>query len=203
MLNDYLKEYAHVHISYAMIGKDAATETKKVLKKIADYLSQHDWKCNPATIDNKTIAMGAFFEMFAHNIGGDMPAMYCYYFSTLVARDVNIPEKSRLEGNKYRAFITFKNMNKWDRIIMMARLAPMSEYKGHLDESSFFDILLLSDVYKAWDIDPDSSMLASLKRQAPSVARNHPQINKQQAIVEGELAHDAVFGIIETLVRKF
>ena len=72
----------------------------------------------------------------------------------------------------------------------------MAEYKGHLDESSFFDLLLLSDVYKAWDVDPSSDMLTSLKRQASNVARLHPNYTKQQIIAEGELAHQAVFKMI-------
>lgn len=202
MLNNLIKEYARVRVSYEIAGKDPIQEVQKVLNKIANYLSQHEWKCNPSSIENNTWAMCVFFEMFANKIGGDMPALLCYYFSTLIARDTNLPLNSRLEGNKHRAFIIFKNMDNWDRIIMMARLAPMAEYKGHLDENSFFDILLLGDVYKAWDVDPDSAMLSSLKRQTPNVARNHPQFSRQQVMTESELAHEAVFHIIESLVTK-
>lgn len=84
----------------------------------------------------------------------------------------------------------------------MACLTPIAEYKGNLDENSFFDILLLADVYKAWDIDPDSAMLADLKRQAPNVAMNHPNLNKEQVQMEGFLAHEAVFRIIENLITQ-
>ena len=202
MLNQLIKEYARVHVSYAMVGTDGSQEIVNVLHKIENYLSKQKWQCNPAEIENKIWAMCAFFEMLSRKIGGDMPAMLCYYFSTLVSKDCTLPEKSRLEGNKHRAFVVFKTMDDWDRIYMMARLAPMAEYKRNLDEGSFFDILLLSDVYKAWDVDPDSSLLANLKRQAPNVARNHPNITKHQAMIEGELAHEAVFGIIENLVTS-
>ena len=200
MLNNLIKEYTRVRVSYEIAGRDGTTEIIKVLNKIENHLSQNEWKCNPATIENDTWAMCVFFEMFFRKIGGDMSAMMCYHFSSLVAKDVNLPEKSQLEGNKYRSFIIFKNMDKWGRIFMTARLAPVAEYKGHLDEYSFFDVLLLGDVYKAWNVDPDSSMLANLKRQAPNVARNHPNITRQQAIKESELAHEAVFRIIESLV---
>lgn len=200
MLNSLIKEYGRVRLSCEFSGKDATEEIVKVLQKVNNYLSDHGWKCNPSTIEDNTWAMCMFFEMFAHKIGGAVPAMMCYYFSTLVANDMSIPEHLRLGGNKYRAFVVFKNMDNWDRIIMMARLTPIGGYNGNLDEGSFFDILLLGDVYQAWDVDPNSTMLANLKRQAPNVARNHPDITRQQAIVEGNLAHEAVFRIIEPLV---
>lgn len=198
MLNNLIKEWARVRVANEMVGNKGTEELAKVLHNVTSYLSSHDWKCDPATIDNNTWAMCMFFEMFAYKIGGDTPAMMCYYFSSLVANDKNIPENQRLEGNKYRAFIVFKNMSKWDDIITMARLAPM--YKGNLDASSFLDILLLSDVYKAWDVDPNSAMLTNLKNQAPNVARNHPNITKQQSLVEGSLAHEVLFSIIKDLV---
>ena len=60
----------------------------------------------------------------------------------------------------------------------------------------------MSDVYKAWDSDPDSPMLEDLKKQAPKVAAMHPSLSKAQVLTEGELAHKSVFGIIESLVEK-
>lgn len=202
MLNDLINEYTRVRISSEMASKDGTVEVTKILNRIEDFLFKNKWKCDPSSIQNKTMAMCAFFDMFARNIGGDTSAMMCYYFSTLVSKDLSISQNGRLQGNKYRAFMIFKNMDKWDRIIMMARLAPINDYKGHLDDNSFFDILLLGDVYKAWDVDPSSKMLQKLKNQAPIVARNHPNFTRQQVIVESELAHEAVFDIIETLVTN-
>ena len=64
-----------------------------------------------------------------------MPALLCYYFSSLVAEDNSLPTSKRLDGNRLRAFITFKNMNKWNMIISMAQ-APFSGYNGKLTERS-------------------------------------------------------------------
>ena len=202
MLNSLLHKCARVQISYLIADKDSTQELRSILQEIADYLSEQEWKFNPETIGNISLAMAVFFEMFAQKIGGDMSSMYCYYFSTLVAKDMNLPQEQRAEGNKYRAFIIFKNIDKWNNIITMARLAPMAGYKGHLDENSFFDILLLDDVYKAWDADSDSALLTNLKKQAIIVANNHPQYTKQQVMAEGDLAHEAIFGIIKTLITN-
>jgi hypothetical protein len=203
MLNDLIKEYIRVRASHAMAGGNGTQEIVKVLHDVENYLSVNGWKCNPSLIENNTWAMCMFYEMLSYKIGGDTPAMMCYYFSTLVAQDSNLPEDTRHEGNKYRAFIIFKSIGKWDGIISEARLAPVAEYKGHLDESSFFDILLLGDVYKAWNVDSNSRMLANLKEQALTVASSHPSITRQQAMIESELAHAALFKVIELLIKKY
>lgn len=200
MLNYLLKEYSTTLISNFIAGKNSTCASEVILYKISDELEKMQFKCNPSTIENKTIAMEAFFDMFARNIGGDIPAMMCYYFSSLVASDITLPLKARLEGNKYRAFILFKNMNNWDFIIMTALNSPIAEYNGHLNERSFFDLMLLCDVYKAWDIEPSSAMLTNLQKQAPNVAAQHPNYSQQQVILEGELAHKALFNIIESIV---
>ena len=80
--------------------------------------------------------------------------------------------------------------------------APFNGYEGNLTESEFFDILLLSDVYKAWDSDPSSSMLSNLQKQAPKVASLHPSFSRSQVLSEGELAHKALFDVIEPIVKK-
>lgn len=200
MLNKLIKEYVATRISYEMAGSDPTNAVIEVLKKIDGELTKNKYKCDPTTIENKAHAMIVFFEMFARKIGGDMVSFCCYYFASLVANDMSLPLNNRITGNMYRAFITFKNMEKWDILMGMARTAPMNGYSGHLDGNSFFDLLLLSDVYQAWNADSDSPMLENLKRQAPAVASNHPQYTKDQVILEGKLAHKAVFNVIKTLV---
>lgn len=201
MLNNLLREYAATRVSYAFAGTDPTTAIIDVLNKIDKELSKTKYKSDPSSIENKTTAMLAFFEMFVRKIGGDMPALCCYYYSTLVANDTSLPHNPRITGNLYRAFITFKNMDKWNMLWSIARTAPINRYRGHLDETAFLDLLLLSDVYKAWDADSDSPLFATLKRQAPSVASNHPNYTKEQVMVEGELAHKAIFNVVETLVK--
>lgn len=145
--------------------------------------------------------MMAFFEMSVRKIGGDIPALLCYYYSSLVANDSSLPVNIRANGYRFRAFVEFKNMDKWNIIMSMAQ-APFNGYEGNLTESEFFDILLLSDVYKAWDSDPSSSMLSNLQKQAPKVASLHPSFSRSQVLSEGELAHKALFDVIEPIVKK-
>ena len=144
--------------------------------------------------------MMAFFDMFAREMGKDMSALLCYYYSSLVANDSSLTTNNRVHGNRFRAFITFKNMDKWDRIFTMAQ-AP-AYYRGNLSDDSFFDILLLSDVYKAWDSDPDSPLLANLKKQSTKVEALYPSLSRTQVLTEGEFAHEALFGVIECLLKR-
>ena len=80
-------------------------------------------------------------------------------------------------------------------------MSPIGNYKGHLTGESFFDLLLLSDVYKAWDADPTNPTLANLKRQAPNVAANHPTFSRTKVIEEGVLAHEALFAVIKSILK--
>lgn len=66
---------------------------------------------------------------------------------------------------------------------------------------STVNLLLLSDVYQAWDADKSSAMLQNLKKQTPMVAANYPTFTRQQIITEGELAHEAVLNIVNTIIN--
>ena len=202
MLNDLLEKYAATQFLSDVKGNDSSQDSIQILKKIENLLIRNDWKITSSSIENNSLAMMAFFEMYARGIGGDVPALLCYYYSTLVANDNSLPAELRYDGNRFRAFITYKNMDKWDMLLSMAR-APFNGYEGNLDNTSFIDILLLSDVYKAWDLDPSDSLLDKLKRQAPKVAAMHPTFSRGQVMYEGELAHKAVYNIVKSLVKKY
>ena len=100
---------------------------------------------------------------------------------------------------------------KLDRINELARKAKVEELTEEeklselselgVDASFVFDFALISDVYKAWDRDNNDPLLQNLKRQAPRVASNYPKFNKQQIILEGELAHEAIFNVICTMIK--
>ena len=201
MLNNLLKQYSATKILFEVEGKDSAQESVRILEQIEETLKNGEWKITSSSVENNTMAMLAFFEMSVRKIGGDLPSLFCYYYSSLVANDNSLPYNKRIDGNRYRAFVTFKNVEKWNMILSMAQ-APFSGYNGNLTERSFFDILLLSDVCKAWDSDLSSPMLAKLQKQAPIVSATHPTLSKAQVMAEGELAHKAVFSVIESIVKK-
>ncbi|MBQ2506917.1 MAG: hypothetical protein II530_00310 [Bacteroidaceae bacterium] len=201
MLNELLKHYSATKILFEVEGKDSTQESVQILRQIEDVLKKNEWKITSSSVENNSLAMMAFFEMSVREIGGDIPALLCYYYSSLVANDSSLPVNIRANGYRFRAFVEFKNMDKWNIIMSMAQ-APFNGYEGNLTESEFFDILLLSDVYKAWDSDPSSSMLSNLQKQAPKVASLHPSFSRSQVLSEGELAHKALFDVIEPIVKK-
>ena len=200
-ISQLLKEYSQVHISYTAVGKDPTMESKRILNQLVEELSQNEWKCPPSEVPTDAIAMSAFFEMFAHKIGGDTPIMLCYYYSSRVANDKSFPANVQTLGNMFRAFIVFKAMDKLNTVFNLACNAPFAGYRGKLKNQQFFDFALISDVYKAWNRDDNDPLLKNLKRQVPMVASNYPMFNKQQIIAEGELAHEAVLNVVRTFIK--
>lgn len=201
-ISQLLIEYSQVHISYLAVGKDPVIETTRVLSQLAEELSKNSWKCPPTEVPTDSIAMSAFFEMFVHKIGGDAPIMLCYYYSSRVANDKSFSADVRSLGNMFRAFIVFKAMNKFNMVFNLACNAPFAGYKGELQQlQQFFDFALTSDVYKAWDRDNNDPLLQNLKKQVPRVVSNYPKFNKQQIIIEGELAHEAIFNVVCTMIE--
>ena len=200
-ISQLLKEYSQIHISYSVVGKDPTMETKRILNQLADELAKTEWKCSPSEVPTDSIAMSAFFEMFAHKIGGDAPIMLCYYYSSRVANDKLLPPDVRTLGNMFRAFIVFKAMDKLNMTFNLACNAPFAGYRGKLQNQQFFDFALISDVYQAWDRDNNDPLLQNLKKQTPMVASNYPMFNKQQIMAEGELVHEAVLNVVRTIVE--
>lgn len=200
-ISQLLREYSQVHISYAVVGKDPAVESKRILNQLVEELSQNEWKCPPSEVPTDAIAMSAFFEMFAHKIGEDTPIMLCYYYSSRVANDKSFPANVQTLGNMFRAFIVFKAMDKLNTVFNLACNAPFAGYRGKLKNLQFFDFALISDVYKAWDRDNNDALLNNLKKQVPIVASNYPMFNKQQIIAEGELAHEAILNVVRTFIK--
>lgn len=202
MINDLINKYASNTVIDKFgrtLGAISDADNISILNSISNYLESVKYEFNPKEIENKMAAMYAFFEMFARKIGGDNPAVYGYYFSSIVANDKSLSPSQQLQGNKIRAFITFKHMDKWSQLFMVAIQGAPIAYSGNLNYQSFVDIIVLSDVYKAWDSDPHSQFLAELKRQAPSVERLHPELSKQQVIIEGDLAHKSILSVIESI----
>ena len=202
MITKLLRDYSQIRISYEATRKDPSAEIAKTLSQLADELAKNGWKCPPTEVPTDAIAMSAFYEMFALKIGPDAPIMLCYYYSSRVANDHSFPPNVRALGNKFRAFIVVKAINKLNRVFNLACNAPIGGYRGKLSKGQhFFDLALTSDIYKAWDTDNDDPLLQSLKKQAPMVASNYPTFTKQQIIAEGELVHEAVLRIVSSFIK--
>ena len=201
MVTKLLRDYSQIRISYEATRRNPSAEIAKTLNQLAAELAKNGWRCPPTEVPTDAIAMSAFFEMFALKIGSDAPIMLCYYYSSRVANDRSFPTNVRALGNKFRAFIVFKAMDKLNMAFNLACNAPIGGYRGKLRGQQFFDLALISDIYKAWDTDNGDPLLQNLKRQAPMVAANHPTFTKQQIITEGELAHEAVLRIVSSFIK--
>ncbi|MDY2641767.1 MAG: hypothetical protein SOW01_05260 [Mediterranea sp.] len=202
MLDSLLKEYSRTLIASQYFEDRAVEETAVVLHKINDYLKANKYK-DELIIEDMTMAMCAFYDMCSRKIGGFYISLFSYFSCTAVANKTYLPQDTRLNGIMLRAFTTFTWFNSWYKILTLARTSPIGRYEGNLDEKSFFDILLLSDVYKVWNIDNDHPTLYKLKSQAPFIAHNYPNFTKQQIIKEGELANEALFNIVASIIVQF
>jgi len=201
IIKQLFKEYSQAHISYAVVGQDPSIATVNILNRLLEELRKREWKFSPTEVPTDSIAMSAFFEMFTLKIGKDNPIMLCYYYSSRVANDKSCPEHVRALGNMFRAFIVFKAMDKLNMAFNLACNAPFAGYRGKLNNQQFFDMSLLCDIYKAWDLNNDDPLLQNLKRQAPRVAANYPTFSRVQIIKEGEMAHEALLKVICSFLK--
>ncbi|MDE6522757.1 MAG: hypothetical protein K2L17_08075 [Muribaculaceae bacterium] len=136
-----------------------------------------------------------FSEMSIRQIG-ELAPFLAYYYGTLAQSQDKISAHSKIDARRMRLFAMFKNLETFDRAIMLAH-APISGYTGKLNDQEFFDFLIMSDVYLVWDSDDNSTLLKSLKSQTLKNIRNHSKFSKDEIMKEGEKAHKALFTIIE------
>ena len=181
MLDSLLKEYSRTLIASQYFEGRAVEETAVVLHKINDYLKANEYK-DEFFIEDMTMAMCAFYDMCSRKIGGFYISLFSYFSCTAVANKTYLPQDTRLNGIMLRAFTTFTWFKSWHKILNLARTSPRGRYEGNLDEKSFFNILLLSDVYRVWDVSNAHPILSKLKMQAPLIANNYPSFTKQQII---------------------
>lgn len=78
MLNSLLKQYSAVKVFSLVGNNDPNQELVQIFRQIEDTLKKSDWKITPMSVENNSIAMMAFFEMFVRKIGGDMPALLLF-----------------------------------------------------------------------------------------------------------------------------
>lgn len=110
-------------------------------------------------------------------------------------------EQERSNGNRYRAFIFLKDMERWAcRCELFTTLfKDTNNYNGHFT-NDFYDLSLLYDVYKAWHFW--GALLDNLKEQVPRIMLKYPNYSKEKVLIEGELAHNAFFENIRGIVEN-
>lgn len=200
MINDLLKEYMQIRLFYELEGKDPSSRIETFLGNFVKELG-NDWKEKISQITNNYIAMYVFYEIMVREMAGDMPGLICYYFSTIVVNDSSLSDEMRLEGYRFRAFTLIQNLEKWNNVLMFAQSSI--NYNGNMHDNSFVDMLLMSDIYKAWNSQPSNPMLERLKTKASSISKNYTNYTRQQIIIEGKRAHESLFKLIKgTVINK-
>lgn len=196
-LHQAINEYRKLKISEATaMAMNANTDSIKnatisLFQKVNGNLMA---MMNENTIDPFTACL-LFSEMSMRKIG-DLTPFLAYYFGTKAQSQSSIPEHSKLDARRMRVFALVQNMDKFDRMVMLAQ-TPMIGYSGTLNDQEFFDFLIMADVYRVWDSDNTSSFLQSLKRQTQENSLKYPMHSKETIIREGEKAHQALFKAIE------
>lgn len=177
---------------------------EKTLSEIASVFEKNNWKYVPGSITDLSAAMCAMFDIFTC-LKQNNASLVCYYLSSMVANDSTLTLEERTKGNRYRAYIFFKDMKGWAyRCELFTTLfKDINNYNGHLTDD-FYDLSLLSDVYKAWR--SVGALLDNLKNQVPRIMTKYPKYTKEKVLLEGELAHNALFenirGAVEDDAKK-
>lgn len=173
---------------------------ERTLSEIASVFENNDWKYIPGSITDIATAMCAMFDIFTclkHNEA----ALLCYYFSSLVVNNNSLPLRERIIGNKYRAYIFLKD-NRWGSrcdLFLAVHKDLNIKYEGHFTVE-FYDLSLLYDVYIAWR--SGGALLDNLKKQVPKINRIYPNYLREKVLIEGELAHKALFEYIRGAVES-
>ena len=81
-----------------------------------------------------------FSEMSIRKIG-ELAPFFAYYYGTLAQSQETISTHSKIDARRMRLFAMFKNLDAFDRPIMLAH-APISGYSRKLNEQEFFDFLI-------------------------------------------------------------
>ena len=174
---------------------------EKNLSEIASFFEKKDWNYLPGTITDISTAMCAMFDIFTC-LKQNEASMFCYYFSSLVANDSSLPLQERLKGNRYRAYIFLKDMEGWGTrcdLFLELHNDLNINYKGHLTDE-LYDLSLLYDVYKAWH--SVGALLDNLKNQVPKLVVRYPKYSKEKVLLEGELAHSALFEFTRSTIEE-
>lgn len=88
-------------------------------------------------MDERWCLDDCFLRYVCEKIGNDLPLLLAYIYSSRVAKDESFSLANRLEGYKIRAKIVFGCMDRLDRVMLLARTAPMGRYRGNLDDNQF------------------------------------------------------------------
>ena len=159
-------------VPYGMHGNEEV-QWQKELKEVTDISS----------------AMLAFYEMSLRGINKLASSKLAFYYASKIISENKFPNDVIISAYVIRSVVIFNNM---DNFLDFARWAKEDYYSGDLDNTQFFDLLLLANVYSGWINPLGSPQFEKMKQQATNVASNHQGFDKSQIIREGLMASESI-----------
>lgn len=203
-LDQAINEYRQLSVSQAMAeAVGGIAENNAIQQKQSFFQRMNESMSSIIEQDASDVftATLLFSDMAMRKIGQFSPFL-AYYYGTKTQELNSIPAHSKVAALRLRLFSLFQHLESFDRFINLAHSAPMMEYDGSLSLEQFFDFLIMSDAYRVWDSDNDSSMLKSIKRLVNQHKLNHPQFTREQIIKEGDKAHKALLTAMKYVLHK-
>lgn len=207
-IKELIERYRIEYSTMQLLGKDNVFEaTNETLKELANALLRGSdefvdegelvqWQKELNEVTDYQSAMLAFFDMEVRGISKRVSAYLAYYYASMLIDDQLKSNESAEDAYYMRSMIVFKNMNAFfDQVHWIRKDQDL--YKGQLDERQFNDLLLLANVYCAWNVETDNPSWDNVRRQVPIVASNHPGFSKTEVIKVGLEASDAMFKYIQ------
>lgn len=203
-INQAVTEYRQLSVSQAMAEAASEVALNNATRQKENFFLRINESMSELIEQNATDVFSAtllFSEMSMRKIGQFSPFL-AYYYGTMSQQLTTIPSNSKVAALRLRLFALFQHLESFDRFINLAHTAPMMEYEGNLSIEQFFDFLIMSDAYRVWDSDDESSMLKSIKGLVNQHKENHPQFTREQIIQEGEKAHKALLTAMKYVLHK-
>lgn len=201
-----IDKFVSTKIAAATNGTDSWSVGMCYLLKIENFLEISDSdeiREAVKSITDFSVAMSVLYDMFSRHMGNEIAPLLCYYFSHKITRQSYLSiHKSQI--HQIRSIILFGKLNSFGNLFYFAYNSPLGDYRGHLTQDEFIDILLLGEVYQANEEEReiDIEQMAIINRQVPVVAANHPSLTKAQVIKESILANKALFNVIRPMFEQ-
>lgn len=201
-INQLIHQYKQYKVCAALVNnKDNIIATlyaldKAIVQGAPTNMHGHEevqWQKELREIDDIYIAMLAFYEMALRNFNKRATSKLAFYYATKVILSNKYPQDTVINAYCIRSIVIYNNI---DDFLDTAKWAKDIYYKGRLDNTQFFDLFLLANVYCGWINTLGSNLFESIKVQAVAVANNHPSIGKDDVTRLGIEASNAVYDLI-------
>ncbi len=193
-ISDYIQQYKVAIASGFFTGQDNTSEKRNILENLSEAMyrgtpkGMHgseivQWQIELNEIEDDVTAALTFYEMFWHDISRNMAAVLSFYYCSRVIQ--KNPSSSE-DFHQLRAITYFKNIELFGKICK--NIFVFKYYNGMLNIQEYYDLVLLSDAYLAWNSNRESSTFEIIQKQAHKVQSKYSNLGRERIIQEGQNA---------------